>query len=143
MATRSVSCQPWQVERGSAGHSPAVRHARRDLRARPGEYPRECMGMIGGVGDELIDLYRMVNTSEIDKAYADDPIENIEVGEMMDARGQLPLVIYHSHPGTEAYFSPTDERVAREGLWGADRLHRRLDQTGRRSVYEGVSYSVR
>ncbi|MEZ4530319.1 MAG: hypothetical protein R2855_04735 [Thermomicrobiales bacterium] len=24
-------------------------------------------------------------------------IENIEVGEMMDARGQLPLVIYHSH----------------------------------------------
>jgi proteasome lid subunit RPN8/RPN11 len=82
------------------------------------EYPRECMGMIGGVGDELIDLYRMVNTSEIDKAYADDPIENIEVGEKMDERGQIPLVIYHSHPGTEAYFSATDEQVARDGLWG-------------------------
>lgn len=82
------------------------------------DYPRECMGMIGGVDGELVDLYRMVNTSEIDKAYADDPIENIEVGEKMDERGQLPLVIYHSHPGTEAYFSETDERVAREGLWG-------------------------
>lgn len=82
------------------------------------EFPRECMGMIGGVDGELIDLYRMVNTSEIDKAYADDPIENIEVGEKMDERGQLPLAIYHSHPGAEAYFSATDEQVAREGLWG-------------------------
>lgn len=82
------------------------------------EYPRECMGMIGGVEDELIDLYRMVNTSEIDKAYADDPRENIEVGEQMDARGQLPLVIYHSHPDTGAYFSATDEQVARDGIWG-------------------------
>ena len=82
------------------------------------EFPRECMGMIGGVDDVLVDLYRMVNTSEIDKAYADDPIENIEVGEKMDERGQLPLAIYHSHPGTEAYFSATDEQVAREGLWG-------------------------
>jgi proteasome lid subunit RPN8/RPN11 len=83
------------------------------------EYPRECMGMIGGSGEELIDLYRMVNTSEIDKAYADDPIENIQVGEKMDERGQLPLVIYHSHPDTEAYFSETDEQVARDGLWGS------------------------
>jgi proteasome lid subunit RPN8/RPN11 len=82
------------------------------------EYPRECMGMIGGRGDELVDLYRMVNTSEIDKAYLDDPKENIDVGERMDERGQLPLVIYHSHPGTEAYFSETDEKVAREGIWG-------------------------
>jgi proteasome lid subunit RPN8/RPN11 len=82
------------------------------------EYPRECMGMIGGRGDELVDLYRMVNTSEIDKAYSDDPKENIDVGERMDERGQLPLVIYHSHPGTEAYFSETDEKVAREGIWG-------------------------
>jgi proteasome lid subunit RPN8/RPN11 len=82
------------------------------------EYPRECMGMIGGSGEELVDLYRMVNTSEIDKAYAGDPEENIDVGERMDERGQLPLVIYHSHPGTEAYFSETDEKVAREGIWG-------------------------
>lgn len=82
------------------------------------EYPRECMGMIGGVGDELVDLYRMVNISTIDKAYADDPIENIQVGELMDERGQVPLVIYHSHPDTGAYFSATDERVAREGIWG-------------------------
>ncbi len=82
------------------------------------EYPRECMGMIGGAGDELIDLYRMVNTSEIDQAYADDPIENIDVGEQMDERGQTPLVIYHSHPDTGAYFSATDEKVAREGIWG-------------------------
>ena len=83
------------------------------------EYPRECMGMIGGKDGELLDLYRMVNTSEIDKAYADDPIENIQIGETMDQRGQLPLVIYHSHPGTEAYFSATDEQAAREGLWGS------------------------
>ena len=76
------------------------------------------MGMIGGSGEELVDLYRMVNTSEIDKAYAGDPEENIDVGERMDERGQLPLVIYHSHPGTEAYFSETDEKVAREGIWG-------------------------
>jgi len=82
------------------------------------DFPRECMGMIGGTNGELIDLYRMVNTSEIDKAYADDPIENIRVGETMDERGQTPLVIYHSHPGAEAYFSATDEQVAREGLWG-------------------------
>lgn len=82
------------------------------------EYPRECMGMIGGIDDVLIDLYRMVNTSAIDKAYADDPVEQIAVAETMDQRGQVPLVIYHSHPGTEAYFSPTDEQVAREGLWG-------------------------
>lgn len=82
------------------------------------EFPRECMGMIGGMNGELLDLYRMINTSEIDKAYADDPIENIQIGELMDEREQLPLVIYHSHPGTEAYFSATDEQVAREGLWG-------------------------
>lgn len=82
------------------------------------EYPRECMGMIGGAGGELIDLYRMVNISEIDKAYADDPIENIRVSQTMDERDQIPLVIYHSHPDAAAYFSETDERVAREGLWG-------------------------
>lgn len=82
------------------------------------EFPRECMGMIGGQDGELVDLYRMVNTSEIDKAYADDPLENIEVGEKMDQLGQLPLVIYHSHPGAESYFSTTDEAVARDGLWG-------------------------
>ncbi|MEZ4532306.1 MAG: hypothetical protein R2855_14985 [Thermomicrobiales bacterium] len=74
--------------------------------------------MIGGVGDELIDLYRMVNISEIDKAYADDPIENIEVGEMMDARGQLPLVIYHSHPGPRRISLPLTNVLPREGLWG-------------------------
>lgn len=82
------------------------------------EYPRECMGMIGGRDGGLLDLYRMVNTSRIDQAYADDPIENIQIGETMDERGQLPLVIYHSHPDAEAYFSATDELVAREGLWG-------------------------
>lgn len=82
------------------------------------DFPRECMGMIGGRDGELIDLYRMVNTSEVDKAYADDPIENMQVMETMDERRQTPLVIYHSHPGTEAYFSATDEQVAREGLWG-------------------------
>jgi len=82
------------------------------------EFPRECMGMIGGRDGELVDLYRMVNTSEIDRAYADDPVENIRIGETMDERGQTPLVIYHSHPDAEAYFSATDEQVARDGLWG-------------------------
>ena len=82
------------------------------------EFPRECMGMIGGVDGELVDLYRMVNTSEIDRAYASDPDENVQLELTMDERGQLPLVIYHSHPGAEAYFSATDEQVAREGIWG-------------------------
>jgi proteasome lid subunit RPN8/RPN11 len=82
------------------------------------EYPRECMGIIGGKDGQLIDLYRMVNVSAVDQAYADDPIENIEVGRTIDERGQLPLVIYHSHPDAESYFSATDEAVAREGIWG-------------------------
>jgi len=82
------------------------------------EYPRECMGIIGGTGDELIDLYRMTNVAPVDKAYEDDPSENSDVDQLMYARGQEPLVIYHSHPGVEAYFSPTDEQAARDGIWG-------------------------
>ena len=67
---------------------------------------------------QRVDEYALRSQEKTAKAYADDPIENIEVGEKMDERGQTPLVIYHSHPGAEAYFSATDEQVARDGLWG-------------------------
>ncbi len=36
----------------------------------------------------------------------------------MDEYGLYPEVIYHSHPDAEAYFSATDEQVARDGIWG-------------------------
>lgn len=81
-------------------------------------YPRECCGQIGGSGNELVKLFRTRNTALRDKEYFVSTRELARVARKMDEYGLYPEVIYHSHPDAEAYFSATDEQVARDGIWG-------------------------
>ena len=68
-------------------------------------------------GDDFTHLFRSEHRTGSIRVFADEETRPRISREKMDG-GQDPLVIYHSHPGTEAYFSPTDEQVAREGIWG-------------------------
>jgi proteasome lid subunit RPN8/RPN11 len=82
------------------------------------KYPRECCGQIGARDGELIKLFKTRNTAKEAKEYFVSTAELARVQRKMDEYGLYPEVIFHTHPGTEAYFSATDEKVAREGIWG-------------------------
>ena len=84
-----------------------VAHARR-------EAPRECCGVIGGTAGEMPELYTLTNIEPGTTRYRIDDAELYRVYRELDERGGEILAIYHSHPATPAYPSPTDVALA---LW--------------------------
>jgi proteasome lid subunit RPN8/RPN11 len=72
------------------------------------EAPNECCGILAGVNDRVIKLYRTTNTEHSPYRYRIDPREMLAIyKEIQENRWQL-LGVYHSHPHTEAFPSPTD-----------------------------------
>ena len=88
------------------------------------EAPNECCGLLGGRNGEVTHIYRIRNLEDSDR------IQELKIPrdrtmryfmderQMMDAMGNMRdndlelLIIYHSHPQTEAYPSATDIRLA-------------------------------
>ncbi len=75
--------------------------------------PYETCGMIGGKDGRALKIYPIKNVAENRvKNYFMDGAEQIRAMQDMDDNGYDILAIYHSHPVTRAYPSPTDVRDA-------------------------------
>jgi [CysO sulfur-carrier protein]-S-L-cysteine hydrolase len=82
-----------------------VQHARRDA-------PRECCGVIGGREGNVETLYPLTNLDQGTDFYRIDDAELFAVYRQIDDAGGEIVAIYHSHPVSPAYPSPTDVRLA-------------------------------
>lgn len=70
--------------------------------------PRECCGIVSGMLGNPTRLHRLSNTEPGNTRYLFDDEEFFRVyRELMNA-GEDLVVVYHSHPATRAWPSPTD-----------------------------------
>ena len=86
-----------------------VAHARRD-------HPDEACGVIAGPegSDRPERFIPMLNAARSPTFYEFDSGDLLRLYRDMDARDEVPVVIYHSHTATEAYPSRTDISYASE-----------------------------
>jgi proteasome lid subunit RPN8/RPN11 len=85
-----------------------IAQARRDA-------PYETCGMIGGKDGRALKIYPIKNIADDRvKRYFMDGADQIKAMQDMDDRGYDLISIYHSHPVTRAYPSPTDVRDAHD-----------------------------
>ena len=80
--------------------------------------PIECCGLIGGVGDRALKIYRARNAEQSRVRYTIHPDDMLHaVREIEFENGWDTLAIYHSHPMSEAFPSPTDVKWAVSSGW--------------------------
>ena len=86
-----------------------VAHAKRD-------HPDEACGVVAGPegSDRPERFVAMVNAASSPTFYEFDPLDLLALYKEMDANGEEPVVVYHSHTATEAYPSRTDIGLAQE-----------------------------
>ncbi|WP_235434954.1 Mov34/MPN/PAD-1 family protein [Mycobacterium heckeshornense] len=86
-----------------------VAHARAD-------HPDEACGVLAGPeGSDRPERHiPMVNAERSPTFYRFDSAEQLKVWRELEASGDTPVVIYHSHTATEAYPSRTDVNLAAE-----------------------------
>ncbi|MGV0636057.1 M67 family metallopeptidase [Mycolicibacillus trivialis] len=86
-----------------------VGHARAD-------HPDEACGVLAGPegSDRPHRHIAMINAERSPTFYRFDSQEQLQVWRAMEAAGEEPVVIYHSHTATEAYPSRTDVALAAE-----------------------------
>ncbi len=73
------------------------------------ETPIECCGLVGGQGDRGLGVYRARNLEQSRVRYTIHPEDQLRIErEIEDDRGWELVAIYHSHPMSDAYPSPTD-----------------------------------
>ncbi|UCH86243.1 MAG: M67 family metallopeptidase [Dehalococcoidia bacterium] len=85
-----------------------IAHARR-------EAPIECCGVLGGKDGRVLKLYQATNAEQSRYCYNIEPQELFRINQECEENGWQFLAIYHSHPDSAAYPSPTDVRLA--ALW--------------------------
>ncbi|MGH3495910.1 MAG: Mov34/MPN/PAD-1 family protein [Nocardioidaceae bacterium] len=92
-----------------ATYDAIVAHARRD-------HPDEACGVVAGAAgsDRPTRHVPMLNAAMSPTFYEFDPADLLALYREMDDRDEEPVVIYHSHTGTEAYPSRTDIDLAQE-----------------------------
>jgi proteasome lid subunit RPN8/RPN11 len=86
-----------------------VAHARRD-------HPDEACGVIAGPegSDTPQRFIPMLNAARSPTFYEFDSGDLLRLYREMDAKDEVPVVIYHSHTATDAYPSRTDVSFASE-----------------------------
>ena len=86
-----------------------VAHAQRD-------HPDEACGVVAGPegSDRPARFIPMLNAARSPTFYEFDTSDLLALYKEMDSRDEEPVVIYHSHTGTEAYPSRTDIGLASE-----------------------------
>jgi [CysO sulfur-carrier protein]-S-L-cysteine hydrolase len=84
-------------------------HARRD-------HPDEACGVVAGpAGSDRPDRFiPMANAARSPTFYEFDSQDLLGLYRELDERGEVPVVVYHSHTATEAYPSRTDVALASE-----------------------------
>lgn len=78
-----------------------IAHARR-------EAPIECCGVLGGRDGRVLKLYQATNAEHSRYCYNIEPQELFRINRECEENGWQFLAIYHSHPDSAAYPSPTD-----------------------------------
>ncbi|SDN00861.1 M67 family metallopeptidase [Allokutzneria albata] len=86
-----------------------VAHARED-------HPDEACGVLAGPegSDRPERFIPMTNAARSPTFYQFDSMEQLRLHRELEANGEVPVVIYHSHTATEAYPSRTDVNIAAE-----------------------------
>lgn len=86
-----------------------VAHARRD-------HPDEACGVVAGpAGSDRPERFvPMLNAARSPTFYEFDSLDLLKLYREMDERDEEPVVVYHSHTGTQAYPSRTDIAYASE-----------------------------
>jgi proteasome lid subunit RPN8/RPN11 len=79
------------------------------------EAPLECCGVLGGRDGRVLKLYRATNAEHSRYCYNIEPQELFRINQECEENGWQFVAIYHSHPDSRAYPSPTDVRLA--ALW--------------------------
>ena len=83
-----------------------VAHARSDA-------PNEACGLVAGKGDRATRVIRCANAHPAPVTrYTIDPREQLTAFRDMETKGEELFAIYHSHPITQPYPSPTDRAEA-------------------------------
>ncbi len=92
-----------------ATYDAIVAHARRD-------HPDEACGIVAGPegSDRPQRMVAMLNAARSPTFYEFDSSDLLQLYKELDANGEEPVVIYHSHTATEAYPSRTDISYASE-----------------------------
>jgi proteasome lid subunit RPN8/RPN11 len=85
-----------------------IAHARR-------EAPIECCGVLGGRDGRVLKLYQATNAEHSRYCYNIEPQDLFRIHRECEENGWQFLAIYHSHPDSAAYPSPTDVHLA--ALW--------------------------
>lgn len=71
--------------------------------------PHECCGLLAGHEEIIEHIYRLDNIAMTPETrYFADPKGIFQAQKLMRSRGEQLLAIYHSHPRSAAYPSPTD-----------------------------------
>ncbi len=78
-----------------------VAHAQR-------EAPIECCGVLGGRDGRVLKLYQATNAERSRYRYNIEPQELFLINRECEENDWQFLAIYHSHPDSAAYPSPTD-----------------------------------
>jgi proteasome lid subunit RPN8/RPN11 len=80
------------------------------------DHPVETCGIIAGcAGSNLpLRLIPMRNMAQSETFFQFDPQQQLQIWKEMDARGEEPIVIYHSHTDSQAYPSHADVEYATE-----------------------------
>ena len=73
--------------------------------------PNECCGYITGVDSQLKTLYKMTNVDASPVHFSFDPKEQFQVVKESRKNGEVPIVVYHSHPESPARLSNEDLRL--------------------------------
>lgn len=109
-----------------------VAHARAD-------HPDEACGVLAGPegSDRPERFIKMQNAERSPTFYRFDSMEQLRVHRAMEEADEVPVVIYHSHTGTEAYPSRTDIDIASE-----PEAHYVLLSTRDPETHELRSYSI-
>ncbi len=75
-------------------------------------YPHEACGILAGDDNEVRMMYETTNTENSPVSYLIDTQEQFRIMKEIRNRGMRMVGIYHSHPLSPAYPSPTDVNLA-------------------------------
>lgn len=71
-------------------------------------YPMEGCGLLATSGEQVTRIYRGTNVAQSETFYEMDPKEVLDAMRDIDDRGDRLGAIFHSHPTTQSWPSPTD-----------------------------------
>jgi proteasome lid subunit RPN8/RPN11 len=90
----------------SAAKERMIEHSQR-------EAPRECCGVLGGRNNVICTVYPLRNVAgNPETRYEAAPEDLFQASKMIREKGEELIGVYHSHPRSEAFPSPTDVQLA-------------------------------